>query len=99
MLAKNFKLQDATETGKWKEVETGIPFDQAFRPDHRIDMAIIFPYDPESEFECPSCGKVEAENVDPSKVEWSVFNNAQQQRNSVMANKCQQSRPKLRTLL
>ena len=35
-------------------------------------MTVVFPYDPQGDFECPKCGWPEGFLTEYSKIEWSV---------------------------
>ena len=66
----HYKLQDAKTAGKWAEFATGAPFEQVFAPGGYIDMTVVFPYDPQGDFECPRCGWPEGFLTEYSKIEW-----------------------------
>ena len=69
MESRYYKLQDAADRKRWAELEYGLPFHDAFRSGGRIDMTIIFPYEPMGP-NCPKCRTPEDPYVEPSKIEW-----------------------------
>ncbi|KAK5744051.1 hypothetical protein LTR17_002389 [Elasticomyces elasticus] len=67
-----YRLQDATIAGTWSEIDTAFTFEQAFRPRSRIDMAVVFPWDPDYTAGCPRCGQSEDNMQSLARIEWSV---------------------------
>lgn len=70
MLARNYKLQDGSIPDKWYEIDMNEPYEKAFKPGGRCDMAIVFPRDQETDSGCPKCGRSERAGAEPSRIEW-----------------------------